>query len=710
MRRLWSIDDRQLRILASKRLSVLEAEQRRENLLGSMEYNPRGTWQKLTIEEKQEREFLLRAVACGVFGDPWSKYRRFRRRPPVEFPVHLCEDRDAFRTYLKQNGFDSVISRIPSTLIDDKEVMCEVCRKDPPALRFASPRLKDDRDVVLAALLADSYWAPDQLEYASNRLKKDKSFILHLVQHHTKGGFMWLIYAELPLEDEREVALAVLEWLRKTKPTEEDSQEDLYFLQYSSPALQDDKDFMLQFVESDWRVLEFCSARLRNCKEVLSVATSQDPRALKCALRSNDGALLMKDQCIVLEYLKNGGCLDDVPSEMKSDTQLLQVALKENIIRFKDLPEKMQSERTFILAAAEADNPDDFYPLLSEHLQTDEELCLGILKRGYSSLSSIFNKVPSLYSSRDAVMAATNKNVNTFPRGLSEIIGQCPFRDDQELMLAACERHFDCLGHASDRLLSDRDFILTCLSWSIDSECLLYTSEEFQLNNIDIVAKAIECMKVDLSYRSADTLVSTVRLSDNVWCHRSVMMAAIKKGWSVLERLDSESPLRDDAELVRLAVKNSPSQLQYASANLRGDRDFILSLVSIDCRMLRHAEQWLWNDEGILVAATANSAEVIVDFFGSGSNDDFEHVVAFASRVRSRLELFDTFVRELLRGISIVAPDQAPASRCHLQLLDRGTETTVVFKKLIAGYLGVPIGAELHRLRNASANLKKLGF
>jgi len=211
-------------------------------------------------------------------------------------------------------------------------------------------------------------------------------------------------------------------------------------------------------------------------------------------------------------------------------------------------------------------------------------------------------------------------------------------------------------------------------------------------------------MKVDLSNRPAHILISTVRLTDGVWSHRSVVVAAINKGWSVLDRLDSESPLRDDAELVRLAVKNSPSQRQYASTNLRSDHHFILSLVNANGRTMRYAERWLWNDEDVLVAATANSPAAIADCFGSGSNDDFEHVVAFASRVRSRLKLCDTFVREVLWGIAVVTLHQPPALR-HLLLLDQGTETTVVFMKLIAGYLGVPISAELHRLRKASAIL-----
>lgn len=127
--------------------------------------------------------------------------------------------------------------------------------------------------------------------------------------------------------------------------------------------------------------------------------------------------------------------------------------------------------------------------------------------------------------------------------------------------------------------------------------------------------------------------------------------------------------------------------LAYASIRLRSEREFILSLVSDDGRMLRYMHRFLWDNDDILVAAVADSAGAIVDCFGSLSIVNFESVVAFASRVRSKLELHETFMREFLRGISVAAPHQPPALRCHLPRLDRGPETTIVFKKNIAEYL-----------------------
>lgn len=138
---------------------------------------------------------------------------------------------------------------------------------------------------------------------------------------------------------------------------------------------------------------------------------------------------------------------------------------------------------------------------------------------------------------------------------------------------------------------------------------------------------------------------------------------------------------------------------------------FILLFININGRAVRHAAGWVWQDDGILTTAIANDTCTIVECFdGSRDDEDFETVVNFASRVRARLELYDTFVRVFLCGIAIIRPHQSPATRCSLPRLDKGFETTITFKKSIADYLGVPMKEELHPLRTASTNLHKLGY
>jgi hypothetical protein len=60
---------------------------------------------------------------------------------------------------------------------------------------------------------------------------------------------------------------------------------------------------------------------------------------------------------------------------------VLLEAVKNGDVKFKDLPSGLQEETKFILAAVEYDSiyeneDDNFYHLLPEHLQSDEDFCL----------------------------------------------------------------------------------------------------------------------------------------------------------------------------------------------------------------------------------------------------------------------------------------------------------------------------------------------
>jgi hypothetical protein len=78
---------------------------------------------------------------------------------------------------------------------------------------------------------------------------------------------------------------------------------------------------------------------------------------------------------------------------------------------------------------------------------------------------------------------------------LADLVGRCSFRDDAEFMLVASKQEDCCLEYASERLLANRDFvqITLCCDMSI---CICYSRPEFQLNNLELVVKAIELFYV----------------------------------------------------------------------------------------------------------------------------------------------------------------------------------------------------------------------
>ena len=130
----------------------------------------------------------------------------------------------------------------------EKEVVLAAVKKNEDALKYASPRLKDDKDIVLEAIKSSS--VVSALRYASPRLKDDKDVVLEAVEHDGEA----LEFASPRLQDDKDI---VLEAVKERK----------YALQYASPRLKDDKDVVLKAVKHDGDALQYASPRLQKEKE-----------------------------------------------------------------------------------------------------------------------------------------------------------------------------------------------------------------------------------------------------------------------------------------------------------------------------------------------------------------------------------------------------------------------------------------------------------
>ena len=133
-------------------------------------------------------------------------------------------------------------------------------KADGMALKYASPELQADREVVLAAVRQNDR----ALWYVSPELKADREVVLAAVQQ--RGDALEDASPELWVD--REVVLAAV---RQYGPA----------LKYASPELQADREVVLAAVQQDGRALRHASEELRADREVVLTAMQhQDYRAL----------------------------------------------------------------------------------------------------------------------------------------------------------------------------------------------------------------------------------------------------------------------------------------------------------------------------------------------------------------------------------------------------------------------------------------------
>ena len=84
-----------------------------------------------------------------------------------------------------------------------------------------------------------------------------------------------------------------------------------------------------------------------------------------------------------------------------------------------------------------------------------------------------------------------------------------------------------------------------------------------------------------------------------------VMTAAAQDGWA-LEYATEE--LRGDREVVMTAVAQAGGALQYATEELRGDRDVVMTAIASLGWAVEHASEELRGDREVMEAALADAA------------------------------------------------------------------------------------------------------
>lgn len=115
-------------------------------------------------------------------------------RPPCSAVINLLRFRSVVVYELTQT-YGVILSFIKSDFLDDEEIMRKaIAWSYGAALSRASKRLKDDRNLVLYAILQSIDF--DVLRYASSRLQKDKK-LLCLSWHRTRDFALIQLYYDL---------------------------------------------------------------------------------------------------------------------------------------------------------------------------------------------------------------------------------------------------------------------------------------------------------------------------------------------------------------------------------------------------------------------------------------------------------------------------------------------------------------------------------
>ena len=288
-----------------------------------------------------------------------------------------------------------------SKMCNDKEFMLNAVSICGGLLYFASDELKNDEEVVLAAINSpEGYYS---IQYASDEIKHRSSFAQKMIP---------IVLHPYPFGDVDGESTAGL--LEEIPELSKNKQMILDYLDYSGYNLHDDREgilycidksllndpeFMFQVLErvgSDY-IEEFLPKKLKNNPEfVLRVLKSNmDFDDIQYFLDSDEKSI-SENKEIVLESAKRFGYIEFASDELKNDEEIALAALSASTDALEeDISEELRENKDFVKKALEIIQRENkspigyrensLYGLLDEYggdLRKDKKLILQLLKKG----------------------------------------------------------------------------------------------------------------------------------------------------------------------------------------------------------------------------------------------------------------------------------------------------------------------------------------
>ncbi len=221
----------------------------RRQLLAELRGNGSGT---SILDERQQQE--ENQLFYFIHDQSLSEYRN------TSLPLN--EDVELFRHLVSNDAYSSIFQNLTTLFRDKKEIAMILVGKGLKEIEDFSAELRNDRDVVLAAVQLKGC----ALEFASLELRSDRDVVLAAVQQNGAA----LEFASLKLRSDRVVVLASVKLKGWT-------------LQFASPELRSDRDVVLAAVQRSGWALEFASPEFQNDCDVVFVAVQQNVAALEFA-------------------------------------------------------------------------------------------------------------------------------------------------------------------------------------------------------------------------------------------------------------------------------------------------------------------------------------------------------------------------------------------------------------------------------------------
>jgi hypothetical protein len=358
-------------------------------------------------------------------------------------------------------------------------------------------------------------------------------------------------------------------------------------------AFNNDYDVVLEAVRSNSRSLEFASDFLKDNKYIVLAAVESEPKSTK-------------SESELCKYLTI------VPRFSKSKYPGLSKKISE-LRRWDKFPLKFASDRLRddreTISLAMRTTPRSFI-YASKRLKDDKNLLIQAIKSGCGDCFA--HASDKLRDDKDIVLDSALYNRHSFQYASDRL------RDDYDTASQIIGISPQAFQYASERLRNTKSFVLEILGSSKfdlplrgNDCCLEYISDSLK-DDIDVVSAVVQKYPTCIKYASERLMVHpkfTDALEDLYFQYypksrrndKVLVMSLLTSGKDHVFRYTSDR-LKDDMDVVMLAVECDGKNLEYVSVRLKDDRDVVVHAL-INGASLKHASERLKGDKGVVTMA-----------------------------------------------------------------------------------------------------------
>lgn len=356
--------------------------------------------------------------------------------------------------------------------------------------------------------------------------------------------------------------------------------------------------------------------------------TEVDPRTSK--LRNK---FPISDKKILLEHVNDvyfdSRSFIGATDEIKADNEFILQCLQESpsklgFLRYID--QKLLDDKDFIMKAMELNK--DAFDYASERLKEDQDIVILAINKYYKNASDYLKK--EWLDDKDFMMKFIQRShwQAVFKYDVSKWI------NDKDFMLEAIRNHGEenymvggaLLYEVGDNLRDDEDIVLAAIQYgTYFTENLKYASDKLKRDS-SFMNKAIEIDALSLSFSDSGLRENKQSILKAINSHRNgdralefaskelkndreLVLVSVNKYGSSLEYASDE--LKNDKEVVMIATKNCGSALAFASDDLRNDMEIVLNAVNTDGLALYYASDELKNNKEIVLSAIKENPRAI---------------------------------------------------------------------------------------------------